>query len=211
MINKIGKSEKRFTKRKYLSLLLVLSLIISLTLVSLPNLTYSQATKMEFTNLDAEVDLKTAELTMFKWGEEAWLKYGSPLATFKESDKTTLENRAEFKADGFEINIYGIDIGEGGIEYEFVLYQNPYTNTFTIPIESQNLDFYYQPALTEEEIANGAFRPEKKPERKPRAKKHEKINQGWEAMNRLKLIKAWESFDGTWTEFKNEIERGNIV
>lgn len=48
----------------------------------------------------------------------------------------------------------------GGLELEIILKTKPNTNKFSVQIETQNLEFIYQPPLTEWEKANGFIRPE---------------------------------------------------
>jgi hypothetical protein len=50
--------------------------------------------------------------------------------------------------------------GEGGYEYDVVLEEKPNKNTFDFDITSKELNFFYQPALTQQEIDEGAQRPE---------------------------------------------------
>jgi hypothetical protein len=61
-----------------------------------------------------------------------------------------------------EIHIYEKpDIAEdGGLEIEIHLKEKPDTNRFDFTIQTKGLNFYYQPALTKEEIEQGATRPE---------------------------------------------------
>lgn len=49
---------------------------------------------------------------------------------------------------------------EGGFKVDIILSERPDTNRFCYTIEgAENYDFFYQPPLTEEEIANGDVRP----------------------------------------------------
>lgn len=53
------------------------------------------------------------------------------------------------------------EVGEdGGLEIDIVLDEKPETNVFEFTLQTKELDFFYQPALTPEEIADGAERPE---------------------------------------------------
>jgi hypothetical protein len=45
-------------------------------------------------------------------------------------------------------------------EFDILLYEIPESNIFTYQIETDGLDFFYQPDLTEEEKNDGAYRPE---------------------------------------------------
>lgn len=65
--------------------------------------------------------------------------------------------------DGEKIaRFYEKDTGDedGGFEFDVVLNSKPASNVLTWTIQHKELDFFYQPALTEQEIAEGASRPE---------------------------------------------------
>ncbi len=49
---------------------------------------------------------------------------------------------------------------DGDHEFEVILKKKPKTNILEFSIETKGLEFFYQPALTEAEIAEGANRPE---------------------------------------------------
>ncbi len=49
---------------------------------------------------------------------------------------------------------------EEGYEINVVLKEKPISNVFEFGIDTDNLDFFYQPELTKQEIKEGAFRPE---------------------------------------------------
>jgi hypothetical protein len=49
---------------------------------------------------------------------------------------------------------------DGGFEFEWVLPSKPKSNVLTATIQTKELDFFYQPALTEEEIEQGSQRPD---------------------------------------------------
>jgi len=49
---------------------------------------------------------------------------------------------------------------DGGHEFEWVLNERPETNRLTATIQTKELDFFYQPELTPEDIQEGAERPE---------------------------------------------------
>lgn len=55
----------------------------------------------------------------------------------------------------------GEGMEDGGFEIEIVLDEAPARNVFEFDIEgADELDFFYQPPLTDEEVADGAVRPE---------------------------------------------------
>lgn len=71
-------------------------------------------------------------------------------------------SHAVFEDDDEEVHIYEKpEIGEdGGLEIELHLKSKPITNRFDFSIRTKGLDFFYQPALTKEEIAEGASQPD---------------------------------------------------
>ncbi len=64
----------------------------------------------------------------------------------------------EIDNDGNEHTIKQLE--DGGFEFEVVLDEKPASNIIEFDINTQDLDFFYQPELTQEEKDNGAFRPE---------------------------------------------------
>ena len=68
----------------------------------------------------------------------------------------------KYKAKDYEVHQYEKpEAGEdGGFEFEWVLPSKPASNVLTATIQSKELDFFYQAPLTEEEIAQGAERPD---------------------------------------------------
>ena len=79
-------------------------------------------------------------------------------ATLKELPNGTIV----YEAKEYEVHQYDKPdaSSEGGFEFEWVLKSKPASNILTATIQSKGLDFFYQPALTPEEIAEGAQRPE---------------------------------------------------
>ena len=63
-----------------------------------------------------------------------------------------------------DINFYDLPVSdeypEGGYEFEIILKEKPDTNKIEFTIQNKGLEFFYQPALTQEEIDNGINRPE---------------------------------------------------
>lgn len=56
-----------------------------------------------------------------------------------------------YELDGFE---------DGGFEFDVVFDKKPKSNVVTWTLQHKNLDFFYQPPLTQAEIGDGASRPE---------------------------------------------------
>ena len=103
-------------------------------------------------------------VTLSKWNGEAAMTvaYGDINA---EGSRQFLTDRVEWKGDSEELHAYPLPAGDGmedgGFEIEIILDEIPATNVFEFTIEgAEDLDFFYQPALTDEESAEGAVRPE---------------------------------------------------
>lgn len=89
--------------------------------------------------------------TLNRWNGECWLKFGfddSEIA--QKSVQLTADNKVQWSTPLFDFRFYGIDEGDGGLEFEIVLKVKPSKNTFSFPLQAQNLKFYYQPPLTQE-------------------------------------------------------------
>jgi len=96
------------------------------------------------------------KIEMSRWDESSFsLK-------LKETEKG--DSSLSFKDDKVVWNKGNIDIEffETEDSYKMIWYlkKKPKTNKVQFEIESNDVIFYYQPALTQEEIDNGAFRPE---------------------------------------------------
>lgn len=98
-----------------------------------------------------------------KWSGEVKMgvKYNDIQATGVED---TTDGKIKWKGVKEELHAYPLDAKEGmedgGFEIEVVLNEKPTKNTFDFTIDgAENLDFFYQPALTQSEIDEGAERP----------------------------------------------------
>ena len=97
-----------------------------------------------------------------KWDYEVQMmvRYKGVIAT---GSRQILTNDIKWGSGAQEVKAYPIDIegADGGFEIEVILNSKPATNVFEFEIEgAENLDFFYQPALTQEEIDGGAFQPD---------------------------------------------------
>lgn len=73
--------------------------------------------------------------------------------------KPSIAERFADKRDE-QVIVETVDIGDGGFKIDVILNEKPSTNRFCYQIEgAENYDFFYQPPLTEQEIAEGASRP----------------------------------------------------
>lgn len=72
------------------------------------------------------------------------------------------EGVVKYKAKDYEVHQYELpEAGEdGGFEFEWVLPKKPASNVLSATIQTKELNFFYQPALTAEEIEQGASRPD---------------------------------------------------
>ncbi len=78
----------------------------------------------------------------------------------KNAEITTLQDKIKWSKGNLDIEFYEHTEGEGGYKLVWFLKEKPTTNKVEFTIQSKGLDFFYQPELTPEEIAQGAFRPE---------------------------------------------------
>lgn len=75
--------------------------------------------------------------------------------------RSTSTKRMEYKSGDITAFIEPKEGGGNEFDIDFTLDSKPDTNIFTYIIEgAEEFDFFYQPELTPEEIAKGAFRPE---------------------------------------------------
>lgn len=116
-------------------------------------------------NLEVEIgDIKQSDfkpqVKFKKWENEA--NFSVRLLEDSKSSKIVQKNGIiHWIDDEKEISFYHLDsVEDGGYEFEITLKKVPKTNKITFSLMSKGVDFYYQPPLTEEEIANGDYRPE---------------------------------------------------
>lgn len=92
--------------------------------------------------------------TTFPWKDQPGLTVKVDLG------EPTLEERLLDKRKR-EVITETVSDFEGGFKVDIILNERPDTNRFCYDIEgAENYDFFYQPPLTEEEIAEGASRPD---------------------------------------------------
>ena len=114
--------------------------------------------------VETELVKARPEIRLKKWNGEVNLgiRYDGIQAS---GNRSLLTNRMEWKDAKREVHAYPLDAKEGmedgGFEIEIVLTEKPATNKFDFTIDgAENLDFFYQPALSQQEIDEGASRPE---------------------------------------------------
>jgi hypothetical protein len=117
------------------------------------------ADKIQLEVGDSKEDLFIPQAKVMRWDNEVNLsvRRDNGARSFVERDeKIVCEGEKE------DVVIYELDdIGEdGGLEIEIHLKEKPKSNRFDFTIQTKGLDFFYQPALTPEEIEQGASRPD---------------------------------------------------
>ena len=98
------------------------------------------------------------------WDGESKLiiTFNSDNAKINHDKDKIKEKKLSWELEDYILDIETVDPDDitktGGIEFNLTLDKKPITNVFLFPIATQNLSFYYQPALTPEEIAKGEVR-----------------------------------------------------
>src|SRR3990167_1228811 len=80
--------------------------------------------------------------------------------TLNTATVSTDKDKIIWDKGNIKIESYDFTEDEGGYKLVWYLKQKPLTNKVEFTIQSKGLDFFYQPKLTPEEIAQGASRPE---------------------------------------------------
>src|SRR3990167_2186082 len=100
------------------------------------------------------------KVVLSKWNDEVRLGVSYNKVNGK-GKRALLSSRTEWKDSKGKEELHAYPIDDSTYEIEIVLNEKPLTNVFDFAIDgASNLDFFYQPELTQEEIAEGASRPE---------------------------------------------------
>ena len=110
------------------------------------------------------------EITLEKWNGEVSLKIAynditAPATKISKLGAIGGAETIEYKNTKQELHAYPLPAGEGmedgGFEIEVVLNEKPTTNVFEFQLSGwEDLDFWYQPKMSQERINRGAFQPE---------------------------------------------------
>lgn len=94
----------------------------------------------------------TPDIELKRWNEVSFkLKTDKLLKNVAKNDKKVeLGDRVKFKTPKMDFEMYEFTEGEGGFKYVWYLNEKPATNKIEFEIESEGLDFFYQPPLNEE-------------------------------------------------------------
>src|SRR3990167_5477654 len=100
------------------------------------------------------------KVVLSKWNDEVRLGVSYNKVNGK-GKRALLSSRTEWKDSKGKEELHAYPIDDSTYEIEIVLNEKPLTNVFDFTIDgAENLDFSYQPALTQKEIDEGALRPE---------------------------------------------------
>ena len=108
----------------------------------------------------------TPKVTISRWDEVSLSLTPKDLDKVATADKTLDLSGGKIKLGTPKTDyiIYDLPISkdnpEGGLEYQIDLKEKPLTNVIEFTLEDKGVEYFYQPELTAEEIAQGAFRPE---------------------------------------------------
>ena len=106
----------------------------------------------------------TPDIEMKRWNEVSFkIKPRLNGVATKDKELSFEGDKVKFKTPKMDFEMYDIPAtanDEGSYKYIWYLNVAPTTNKIEFDIETTGLDFFYQPELTAEEIAQGAFRPE---------------------------------------------------
>ena len=115
---------------------------------------------------DTEAAEFIPNLKISRWDEVSFKIKPKDLDKIASADKTVNFNgdKIELITPKIDYKMYELPISEenpeGAFEYEIDLKEKPVANVVELDIETQGLDFFYQPALTQEEIDSGNVMPE---------------------------------------------------
>ncbi|MFA6097550.1 MAG: hypothetical protein WC788_08075 [Candidatus Paceibacterota bacterium] len=108
---------------------------------------------------DKQPDKFYPQVKLCRWSNE--VNFSVRLIDTEVGEETvkTDKDKIIWEKGNIKIENYDYVEGEGGYKLVWFLKKKPQTNKVEFTIQSKGLDFFYQPELTPEEIAEGAFRP----------------------------------------------------
>jgi len=95
-------------------------------------------------------------ITLTKWEDEVKFSVKPDISDVAKADRTLQfdKNKIVFNTPKIEYRIYDLPktegMEQGGYEFEIILKEKPASNVVSLNIETQNLDFFYQPPLNQE-------------------------------------------------------------
>ncbi len=100
------------------------------------------------------------QVKIMRWDNECNVSYRLVDDEVKTESVSTVGDKIVWTKGDKEINLYDLKDGEGGFEFEVILKSKPKTNVIEFTLQDKDVEYFYQPELTAEEIAQGASRPE---------------------------------------------------
>ena len=98
------------------------------------------------------------EVNLNKWDGEVKMKISAP--EDKSQTVSFDKDKVQVNANNIDYRMYPIGtINDGKFELDAVIKEKPSTNVFEWNIETENLDFFYQPPLNEENITSASGTP----------------------------------------------------
>jgi hypothetical protein len=111
---------------------------------------------------DSKQELFFPQMKFCRWDNE--VNFSARLVHDEAAPQViTKGNQIQWIGERVSANFYDLDItdeDEGGYEFEVVLNEEPDSNVIQFTIQTKGLDFFYQPELSQEEIDEGASRPD---------------------------------------------------
>ena len=114
---------------------------------------------------DSTVAVYEPSLNITAWGDEC--RFSIDLGSDPSCDLSGVNPLTGLANGSDEITLAGTHVSykiyrrrDGNLEWEIVLSAVPDTNVFTYDIETEGLDFWYQPELTKDEVGRGYERPD---------------------------------------------------
>ena len=109
------------------------------------------------------IEKSKPEMKLEKWGNETFVKISRKNVSYSQGSlvndtnlpifgKRLSDSKVKFTNHKEEVHIYSL---EKGMEYEVILKEKPESNKIEMEIESQDLNFYYQPPLNQEKQEKG--------------------------------------------------------
>ena len=105
-----------------------------------------------------EPDIVLPQQKITRWDNES--NVSVRLLDFVEYSVFQDQDKVVFGNDKQEVHIYPITSEEGGQEFEVILHEKPLTNVLRFSLVDKDVEYFYQPPLTQEELDEGAVRPE---------------------------------------------------
>ncbi len=111
---------------------------------------------------DKEPDVLLPQAKIQRWDNESNVSIRlSGMDSFSSyQDKETIV----FGDEKRDVRLYELptsaDLSEGGFEFEVILKEKPLTNVVAFTLQDKDVEYFYQPPLTQKEIDEGASRPE---------------------------------------------------